>query len=311
MFNTTRLLLCIFLFLGTTVGCERNQKSRPIKTHTQLFPITILNDKKDRGLENVLKITDDLFSGGEPQGDRAFSTLAEMGIKTIVSVDGAVPDIEAAREHGLRYVHIPIGYDGVQKHAGDSLAQLMRQNNVPIYVHCHHGKHRGPTAAAIACLATKKITNQQALEILKKAGTSENYSGLWHAVKNYRVPPEDAALPDLVEQAKVSSLSSAMASIDRAFDHLQLCRQSQWKTPETHPDLVAKQEALLLYEAFHEANRHLSGEQDAAFKAMLKESEKLSSQLHQAMQAKNASSAQKNLQALSKLCQQCHKAYRN
>ena len=64
-------------------------------------------------IENIHPLTPQLISGGQPKGDAAFSQLAEMGVKTIVSVDGAKPDLELAKKHGLRYVHIPIGYDGV------------------------------------------------------------------------------------------------------------------------------------------------------------------------------------------------------
>ena len=61
-------------------------------------------------IENIHPLTPQLISGGQPKGDVAFSKLAEMGVKTIVSVDGAKPDLELAKKHGLRYVHIPIGY---------------------------------------------------------------------------------------------------------------------------------------------------------------------------------------------------------
>ena len=35
--------------------------------------------------------------------------LAEAGVRTIVSVDGAVPDLDAARRWGMRYVHLEHG----------------------------------------------------------------------------------------------------------------------------------------------------------------------------------------------------------
>ena len=39
--------------------------------------------------------------------------LADMGVKTILSVDGKTPDVEAAKKLGMRYVHVPIQYRGI------------------------------------------------------------------------------------------------------------------------------------------------------------------------------------------------------
>ena len=68
---------------------------------------------EDGGLDNVMSLKGDVINGSAPKSDAAFDALAAMGVKTIVSVDGARPDIEAADERGMRYVHIPIGYDDV------------------------------------------------------------------------------------------------------------------------------------------------------------------------------------------------------
>ena len=68
-----------------------------------------------RGIENVFRLSPRLYSGGDPHGAEAFAALKALGIKTIISVDGATPDVEAARKLGLRYVHLPIGYDGVPR----------------------------------------------------------------------------------------------------------------------------------------------------------------------------------------------------
>ena len=36
-------------------------------------------------------------------------------MRTVISVDGARPDVVRAHSFGLRYVHLPIGYDGVPR----------------------------------------------------------------------------------------------------------------------------------------------------------------------------------------------------
>src|SRR5262245_14950937 len=50
------------------------------------------------GLHNVYRITDKLFSGSSPEGDEGFRSLQELGIKTVISVDGARPDVGSAHK---------------------------------------------------------------------------------------------------------------------------------------------------------------------------------------------------------------------
>src|SRR4051812_38582828 len=66
-----------------------------------------------QGLHNVVTYADGLYCGSVPEGKAGFATLAAIGIKTIISVDGATPEVELASKFGLRYVHLPVGYDGI------------------------------------------------------------------------------------------------------------------------------------------------------------------------------------------------------
>jgi hypothetical protein len=232
-------------------------------------------------------------------------------VKTLVSVDGARPDVEAAEKHGLRYVHIPIGYDGVPLEAGQSLAQLVRTAEAPFYVHCHHGQHRGPAAAAVACIAAGQRDGKKALEILNLAGTSKDYPGLWRDLENYTPPPEDAKLPELVSVADVGSMAAAMALIDRSNDNLKLCAAENWQSPQDHPDVSPPQEALLLKEGFVEAARNLSGDYDQQFRDWMEEAATLAAKVETALRASDLAAASEHFQALAKSCKKCHADYRN
>jgi protein tyrosine/serine phosphatase len=59
------------------------------------------------------------------------------------------------------------------------LAKAVRDLPGPIYIHCHHGKHRSPAAAAVACVAAGLLAPERAPAVLKEAGTSPNYRGLF------------------------------------------------------------------------------------------------------------------------------------
>ncbi len=263
------------------------------------------------GLHNLMKVSDQIYSGGEPHGEEGFESLRQLGIKTVVSVDGAKPKVELARQHGIRYVHIPLGYGGISQEAGQMLARVVRDAEGSFYFHCHHGKHRGPAAVAVACIASGDSETKEGAAMLERAGTSKDYAGLWRDVENYVRPPADAKLPELMEAAEVSSFIAAMAQIDRAYDHLKLCREANWKTPPDHPDLVPAQEALLLQEGLFESARHLDQKYDEQFKVWLTDAERAASQLLAALKEENEEEAGDRLKVIEQSCRQCHRRYRN
>jgi hypothetical protein len=65
------------------------------------------------GIDNFYQLTSRIYSGAAPEGDAAFAELKRLGVKTIITVDGAKPDVAMAEKFGIRYVHLPVGYDGV------------------------------------------------------------------------------------------------------------------------------------------------------------------------------------------------------
>ncbi len=263
------------------------------------------------GLHNLMEITSRIYSGSEPEGEVGIASLQKLGVKTIVSVDGAKPKVELARKYGLRYVHIPIGYDRIHDAAGRALARLMREAEGPFYIHCHHGKHRGPAAAAVACIAAGDMTADEAMQILVRGGTSKAYAGLWRDVKAYSPLPADAQLPELVEVAEVGSFAAAMAQVDRAFDNVKLCRAAKWTAPADHPDIVPAQEALLLQEGLHEAGRNLGDEYDEQFKKWLADTEALAIELRSALQVEDVNLANERAMLIEQSCKQCHTRYRD
>lgn len=277
-----------------------------------LFPAGPADDQFPQ-LHNLLRVSDRIYSGAEPVGEEAFAQLAQLGIRTVVSVDGARPDLPLAERHGLRYVHIPIGYDGISLEAGQTLRRLVRDAEGPYYIHCHHGVHRGPAAAAIACVAEGIVSGSESLAVLERAGTSRGYGGLWRDVRQYVAPPADQELPALVAEAQVPSLAAAMAILDRAADNLKLCQTAGWQTPVDHPDLVPAQEALLLHEGFRESVRQLeeSNDYDEQFLKWMRESDERSGQVLLNLQADEYEAAGRDFTSLQQQCRQCHDAYRD
>ncbi|HEY0984119.1 hypothetical protein [Schlesneria sp.] len=326
--NTVRKPMLLVLLCCSAAGCENERSSprpeTPTLSHDEVpsekeeavkaveAPDAVTHDENQlAGIHRLFKISDRIYSGSQPEGEAAFASLKKLGIQTVVSVDGTIPQTELAHAHGLRYVHIPIGYDGVPRSACDSLTRVMRELQGPVYIHCHHGRHRGPAAAAVAWVASGDATNQQAVAILEQAGTSRNYSGLWRDVENFRPAPAEATLPELVETAEVSSLVRSMVEIDLRFDRIKASRQRDWKSLPGRPAGEIGEEAVLIQEAFTETNRHLSHEFDASFAALLKESATAAGDLVAALQADAFDKADQAFQRIEKACMQCHRTYRD
>ncbi len=267
-------------------------------------------------LHNLFRITTNVYSGGSPETPSAFDELKRLRITTVISVDGARPDVETARQHGLRYVHLPIGYDGIPTNRWAELLKSTQLTTGSIYIHCHHGKHRGPAAAAILCQAASGWSTHQALAWLKQAGTSAEYAGLYRSVAQFQFLDTAilAALPPLPEVATTSSTVDAMVAIDGHMEHLKAAQKAAWKNVPGHPDLVPRHEALLLWEQLRELQRLPDATQRPEdYQEMMANSEKLAADLRSALQGPEPEKprADSTLQALSQFCVACHKPYRN
>ena len=268
-------------------------------------------DEKDfPGLHRLIRVSDRIYSGAEPAGDAGFESLHKLGVRIIVSVDGARPDVETARKYGLRYVHIPIAYNGIPTQAKAQLARVMEEAG-PIYFHCHHGQHRGPAAAAVACIATGEADGESAKAILRKAGTSEKYPGLWRDVERYQSPAPGATLPDLQEIAEVPSMAAAMSGIGRAFDNLKLCQTSEWNTPQDHPDLVPVREAQILADALGHAATLAAAKSDARMSQWMSQATTAATELESSLRGAELAKAPHIFSVLQQTCTQCHKQFRD
>jgi hypothetical protein len=268
-------------------------------------------------LENLHRLTPKVLSGAEPQGEAAFKALQELGVKTVISVDGAKPQVELAQKYGLRYVHLPLGYDGVPESRALDLAKATRELEGTVYVHCHHGKHRGPAAAVVACIVNGELNNAQGVAALKTLGTGTQYLGLWEAARTAKpVPAEELAKrkTEFKAIAPVPPLAEAMVAVDQGFDNLKEIRAAGWITPTNHPDLIPAHEALKLREVLFELLR--TGEFHARpddFKSWMKDSHGAAQALQEQLNAtpRDPARIEAAFARLQTSCTDCHKPYRN
>jgi len=273
------------------------------------------------GVQNVIAVSANLYSGGVPEGDEGFASLRRLGIKTVLSVDGARPNVARAKKAGLRYVHLPIGYDGISQEQAYQLARAVRDLPGPIFVHCHHGKHRSPAAAAaIQLCLDKKCTAADAINIMKRAGTDPRYLGLYAAPKELKRPTKedlDRIEADFPEVRRVPPLAQTMVHIDVHWEHLAAVRTAGWQSPKAHPDLDPPHEALQLLEHYRELARLPETKQRPAdFKKWLGEGETAAADLESVLRADtgkkiDATVAEMAYQRARMACVQCHAKYRD
>jgi protein tyrosine phosphatase (PTP) superfamily phosphohydrolase (DUF442 family) len=275
-----------------------------------------VNSLRSAHLENLFSVKGKVLSGSSPHDEKGFQELKALGVKTIISVDGEKPDVETARKYGMRYIHIPIGYDGTTLSNANRIAKAADTTDGAVYVHCHHGKHRGPAAVAVICKSRGIWNTNQADVWLKQAGTSPDYPGLYQMAASFRKSADYSSIPtNFPEQATVSGLVDAMVEIDLHWDHLKAVQKAGYKVPPDHPGLVPEKEAVLMMEAYRELGRvHEAQELGADFLNRLKKAEQQAAALHgfvKAGQPLRKERADELWTSAGQMCGSCHKKYRN
>ncbi len=266
------------------------------------------------GLHNLWRVRPGVLSGSMPHGEDGFASLADLGVRTVISVDGARPDLERARASGLRTVHIPVRYSGITQEQRDALVIALRTIERPVYVHCHHGRHRGPSAIVLGLVSTGELDPSASVGLLESIGTSHEYAGLYRDVGAATAMPRaevDGLDIALVPYAQVSGMTAQMAAVDRAFDHLEQLRDNGFRPLDHHPDLDARSEAAQLWRHLDE----LRGDPELAsypadFSAMLDASVVAAASLRDAF-AGARSHAVQHLERLGQSCDRCHADYRD
>jgi len=267
------------------------------------------------GLENTFRVTDTIYSGSQPETEADFEALSKLGVKVIVSVDGSKPDLQAAHRFGLKYVHLPFGYDGVPTHRVAGLVKVASLESGPFYVHCHHGLHRGPTAVALMCEATQGWSPTQALEWMREAGTAQEYQGLYESARGFRPPTAEelASISELPEVSRTSTLVEAMVAMDAHVSTLRQAQKAGWETPPEHPDVSAAHEVAMLWELYREIPRtvDLTGWPEG-FLLKLTEAEDATGKLRTLLnETGDREALDLAFQQSTQACTACHRDFRN
>ena len=272
-------------------------------------------------LHNVIRLSDNIISGSEPIGAAAYERIAAMGVKTVLSVDGKSPDVATAAKFGLRYVHVPIKYSGMSEAAIAKIAKTFRELPAPFFVHCFHGKHRGPAGAMIGRLVLDGATREVSLAQMRQCGTSKKYEGLYRAIATAPMPSAESTTAlafDFPSTHPFEGERQSMIEMARHWDNLVLLGKRSWKPDPAQPDLDALNEAQKLQGLVTGLNKspELASEPDDyrgwMHGALASTNELVSAlQAHRKGDAAAAPRAAAALAATKQLCSTCHGSYRN
>jgi protein tyrosine phosphatase (PTP) superfamily phosphohydrolase (DUF442 family) len=329
-------LVCLCPLLA--VGCEaqqeavRNEIASPTvtaSTRTETAAERSPEKLVTHHLPNVVRVHERVLSGGLPEGEAAFAELRKLGVQTIISVDGARPDVDLATRFGMHYVHLPHGYSGIPDVRVQELAKAVLELKGPVYIHCHHGKHRSPAAASAACITAGLLSVEHGSDVLQIAGTSPHYRGLFQAVAASRTVPEGELkrlAVTFVPIAPVPPLAEAMVLLEETYDPLKHRLTASASTLDSAAILELTQEALLLHEHFTELLRleEVATYPDA-FRDALRRSEAAAGELETGLSRlgeepqrspttltdATIEPLRRSLRTVSEQCKACHEQFRD
>lgn len=176
------------------------------------------------GVGRVVCVGKDVWCGPVPSDWRAVAHF-----DAVICVDSVPP--ESTGEVAVAFA--ATAYSGLSPAARRALASAGEGR---VYVHCHHGRHRGP-AAGVWLARRRGLAPDAAAAVLDAAGTGREFAGLWRdALGSLDVPPDEQPF---TPAEPVSLIRRWMAEADRTYD----------------ADALTPRQRRLVAEAFRESAR--------------------------------------------------------
>lgn len=157
------------------------------------------------GLSNAYQLSPMLYRGAQPT-EEGYKSLADMGIKAVISFRTKEPNTKLLKELGLVSYHIPINtFRFKNEHAREFLKILSEQEG-PIYIHCYHGSDRTGTMTALYRIVNEHWPREKALKEMqnKKFGFHKIFPNLIRYIKKVNI--EDIK-PQIKKESKEKDLS--------------------------------------------------------------------------------------------------------
>ncbi len=258
-----------------------------------------------------VQVAHDVWVGPVPAAPTQVQQLKDAGIRTVISVD-ALPS-PAMASFDVRRVHIPIGYDTVSQADLDALIVAWRDCPKPLYIHCHHGKHRAPAAAAALLRRLGRLDPQAGEAVLTRCGTSRSYPGLYRVVRT-TTPISLAAFSALTvplhAHQQAGTMAEAMANLDRVWKKVKATSQSHWQPPKTHPDAAPAADCAAVTEHLRHM-RTMPYSEQPSWEKKLDQAIDAATRLEAAVQQQDHAMATAIVVWMDSSCTHCHAVFRD
>ncbi len=299
-------VLFIFFLVPSLPGISKCDENRNFETRTK-------------------QVSSKIFIGPSPESRADFEFLKSQNVSSIISVDGAQPRLELAGGFDIKYAHVPIGYDGIKRKHLLKIAKVYQGVEEKLFIHCHKGHHRGPAAAACLLVAAEEISKENGLKLMKRAGTSTEYKGLYSAILSATAITQkelsNTAMPPAFR--KPSDRIQSMKLMEKHLENLDEFNKNGFNPISNKPDLSLEHESLLLHQAYKEFSR-IKEEQTAKkdgnihYSRLIKNGIRLTKKLYDSVRVSEngeeielSQSPREILESIKNNCSQCHKKFRN
>lgn len=149
---------------GTAPGAAQVEQAETQRPANWAVQIQLL------GLENLHKVSDDLYRGAQPTAE-GFRQLKKLGIKTIVNLRSDHSDLEEMGDLGLKYVNIPThAWHPETEDLAAFLKVVTDRSRTPVFVHCQHGSDRTGEICAAYRVAVQGWNVEDAIKEMLEGG---------------------------------------------------------------------------------------------------------------------------------------------
>jgi predicted secreted protein len=213
-----------------------------------------------------------------------------------------------------------VSYSGFDDQRRRELARAVRDSiaSGPVYLHCHHAKHRSAGALAAAGVCLGWGSDEQMIERMNVSGINPKYRGLFDVVRRSRALEStelDSVPAEFPEVAEPLGFVASMVELDILDDRLKLIESAGWETPKDHPELVPVAEAGRMVEVYRQlaeerrSTKQGSGEIAALFTKAHAQAQVLEDLL--AAQNRNVQKLAASYAAIARSCKNCHERFRD
>ncbi|HXI93143.1 MAG TPA: tyrosine-protein phosphatase [Blastocatellia bacterium] len=122
-------------------------------------------------IKNFGRISQNYYRGAQPKGGD-YVYLASLGIRTVIDLErgGDSGEEQAVKQAGMRFYRIPLS--DTSEPTKDQIEEFLKiandSRNLPLYLHCHAGRHRTGALTAIYRITHDQWTPAQAYAEMKQ-----------------------------------------------------------------------------------------------------------------------------------------------